>query len=426
MSEILIRNGRVIDPQSGLDEITSLLVRDGLIAEVGTSTQNAESVIDASNRIVAPGLVDTHVQLREPGFEEDETIESGSAAALAGGFTSIACLPNTNPPIDTPAGVEFVRQKAARACQANVHVLGCISKNREGEELAEIGTLVESGAVAFSDAPAPLASTDLMRRALQYCLMFDKPIFSHAEVPELSQEGIMHEGVTSLVLGLSGMPADAEDVMTSRDLRLADSTGGRLHLMNVSSRDSVEQVKRAKGRAARVTAGICAAHFSLTDQSLRSFDSNYKVNPPLRDQQHLESCIAGLVDGTIDVIASGHAPRATEKKMRELDLAPYGMIQLETTLSLVIMNLITPGHLDWPAALAKLTSNPASVLGIPKGTLAVGADADIVIIDPHAEWTLSAEDLVSRSKNTPLDGSTMLGRAETVLVGGEVRFGAQL
>ncbi|MEE2991052.1 MAG: dihydroorotase, partial [Planctomycetota bacterium] len=345
MSEILIRNGRVIDPQSGLDEITSLLVRDGLIAEVGSSTENAESVIDASNRIVAPGLVDTHVQLREPGFEEDETIESGSAAALAGGFTSIACLPNTDPPIDTPAGVEFVRQKAARACQANVHVLGCISKNREGEELAEIGTLVESGAVAFSDAPAPLASTDLMRRALQYCLMFDKPIFSHAEVPELSQEGIMHEGVTSLVLGLSGMPADAEDVMTSRDLRLAESTGGRLHLMNVSSRDSVEQVRRAKGRAVRVTAGICAAHFSLTDQSLRSFDSNCKVNPPLRDQQHLESCIGGLVDGTIDVIASGHAPRATEKKMRELDMAPYGMIQLETTLSLVIQNLVTPGHL---------------------------------------------------------------------------------
>ncbi|MFP6649338.1 MAG: amidohydrolase family protein, partial [Pirellulaceae bacterium] len=187
-----------------------------------------------------------------------------------------------------------------------------------------------------------------------------------------------------------------------------------------------EQVRRAKGRAVRVTAGICAAHFSLTDQLLRSFDSNYKVNPPLRDQQHLDSCIAGLVNGTIDVIASAHAPRATEKKMRELDLAPYGMIQLETTLSLVIMNLITPGHLDWPEALAKLTSNPASVLGIPKGTLAVGADADIVIIDPHAEWTVSADDLISRSKNTPLDGDTMHGRAETVLVGGEVRFGAQL
>jgi dihydroorotase len=426
MSEILIQNGRVIDPQSGLDEVTDLLIRDGQIAGVGTGSGDAPSVIDASNRIVAPGLVDTHVQLREPGFEEDETIESGGRAALAGGFSSIACLANTNPPIDTPAGVEFIRQKAARARQANVHVIGCISKNRDGKELAEIGTLVESGAVAFSDAPAPLASTDLMRRALQYCLMFDKPIFSHAEVPELSQEGIMHEGVTSLILGLSGMPADAEDVMTSRDLRLAESTGGRLHLLNISSRDSVEQVRRAKARDLHVTAGICAAHFSLTDESLRSFDSNYKVNPPLRDQQHLDACIAGLVDGTIDVITSGHAPRAREKKMRELDLAPYGMIQLETTLSLVIMNLIAPGHLDWSSALAKLTCNPASVLGISKGTLAVGADADVVIIDPDVEWTLSLDQLVSRSQNTPLGGRLLRGRAETVLVGGEVRYGKPL
>jgi len=426
MSDILIQNGRVIDPQSGLDEVTDLLIRDGQIAGVGTGSGDAASVIDAANRIVAPGFVDTHVQLREPGFEEDETIETGSRAALAGGFSSIACLPNTSPPIDTPAGVEFIRQKAARAGHANVHVIGCISKNREGQELAEIGTLVESGAVAFSDAPSPLASTDLMRRALQYCLMFDKPIFSHAEVPELSQEGIMHEGVTSLVLGLSGMPADAEDVMTSRDLRLAESTGGRLHFLNISSRDSVEQVRRAKARDVQVTAGICAAHFSLMDELLRSFDSNYKVNPPLRDQQHLDACIAGLIDGTIDVITSGHAPRATEKKMRELDLAPYGMVQLETTLSLVIMNLIIPGHLDWPSALAKLTCNPAAVLGIPSGTLAVGADADVVIIDPDVEWTLSADQLVSRSRNTPLGGRQLRGRAETVLVGGEIRHGKPL
>ena len=425
MGEILIREGRVIDPQAGLDEVTNLLIRDGQIAEIGAGAQTADTIIEAKGRIVAPGLVDTHVQLREPGFEEDETIESGSSAALAGGFTSIACLPNTDPPIDTPAGVEFVRQKAARARQAIVHVIGCISKNREGQQLAEIGTLVDAGAVAFSDAPTSLASADLMRRALQYCLMFDKPIFSHAEVPELSQQGIMHEGVTSLLLGLAGMPSDAEDVMTSRDLRLAESTGGRVHLMNISSGESVELVRRAKARGTRVTAGVCAAHFSLTDENLRTFDSNYKVNPPLRGRDDLDSCIAGLVDGTIDVIASGHAPRATEKKMRELDLAPYGMVQLETTLSLVIMNLISPGHLDWPSALAALTCNPARVLGITKGTLAVGADADVVVIDPQAEWTLSAGELVSRSQNTPLDGMKMLGRAETVVVDGEVRYTAQ-
>jgi dihydroorotase len=422
MTAILIRNGRVIDPQQKLDEVTNLLVRDGCIEQIGAADDAADQVIDASSLIVAPGLVDTNAQLREPGFEEDETIESACRAALAGGYTSLACLPNTDPPIDTPSGVEFVKQVAARAGLARVHVIGCLSKNREGQQLAEIGTLVEAGAVAFSDAPRAVSNTDLMRRALQYCLMFDKPIFSHAEMVELSQEGIMHNGLTSLVLGLSGLPADAEDVMTSRDLRLAESTGGQLHFLNVSTADSVEQIRRARSRGVRATAGINAAHFSWLDESLRTLDSNYKINPPLRSQRHLDACIEGLIDGTIDVIASGHAPRASEKKMLVLDRAPFGMLQLESTLSLVNRHLIQPGHLDWSTALAKLTCNPAQLLGLPHGTLAQGSAADIVIFNPQLEWTLDASQLSSRSRNTPLDGDTMIGRVSCVLVDGQVKY----
>ncbi len=301
-------------------------------------------------------------------------------------------------------------------------VLACVSKNREGQELAEIGSLVESGAVGFTDADRPVHNTELMRRALEYCLMFDVPILNHPEVLELSHDGIMHEGLTSMVLGLPGMPADAEDVMTARDLRLAEYTGGRLHLMNISSAGSIELIRRYKGRGISVTAEACPAHFVLTDETLRTFDANCKVNPPLRSRNHVDACIAGLADGTIDVIASCHAPRASEKKLQELDRAPFGMINLETTLSLVITHLIEPGHLDWPAAIAKLTINPAQALGLNKGTLKVGADADITIIDPAVQWTVRAADFKSKSRNTPFEGQQLKGRAVRVLVGGETRY----
>jgi dihydroorotase len=303
-----------------------------------------------------------------------------------------------------------------------VFVLACISKNREGKELAEIGSLVEGGAVGFTDAERPVQNSELLRRALEYCLMFDKPILNHPENLDLSQGGIMHEGKTSLVLGLAGMPAEAEDVMTSRDLRLAESTGGRLHLMNISSGGSIELIRRAKSRGVRVTAEVCAPHFSLTDEKLRSFDSNYKVNPPLRSEEHVRACIDGLADGTLDIIASGHAPRASEKKMQELDAAPFGMINLETTLALVITRLIAPGHLDWPIALAKLTINPARALGLAKGTLRIGADADITVIDPNLRWIVDPTRFKSKSQNTPLAGVELQGKAVHVIVGGEVKF----
>jgi dihydroorotase len=422
MSSLLIRNGRVIDPSQQSDRIASVLVENGRIAAIDGPERPVDQVLDAAGKIVAPGLVDMHTELREPGREEDETIESGTAAALAGGYTSVACIPNTDPPIDTQASVEFVRQKAARARNCHVFVLACVSKNREGKELAEIGSLVESGAVGFTDADRPIHNTELMRRALEYCLMFNVPILNHPEELHLTLNGIMHEGLTSMVLGLAGMPSDAEDVMTARDLRLAEYTGGRLHLMNISTAGSVDLLRRFKSRGLKVTAEVCPAHFALTDDTLRTFDANCKINPPLRSRNHVEACIAGLADDTVDVIASCHAPRASEKKLQELDRAPFGMVNLETTLGLVGKYLIEPNHLTWPQAIAKMTINPARALGLTKGTLQVGADADITIFDPQERWTVRAAEFKSLSRNTPFEGAELVGRATCVLVDGEVRF----
>ena len=422
MQRLLITGGRIICPAQGLDRVGDLTIEGDKIVGLDGERRGDERVIDASGKIVAPGLVDLTTQLREPGCEEDETIETGTAAALAGGYTSIACLPETDPPTDTPAAVEFIRQKAARAHNCNVFVVGCVSKNREGKELAEIGSLVEAGAVALSDGTKPITNSEVLRRALEYCLMFGKPILSHPETAELTQGGVMHEGRVSMVLGLAGMPAASEDVMTSRDIRLTEATGGRLHLLNVSSSVSVDLIRRSKQRKIAITAGIAAINFALTDERLRTFDSDCKLNPPLRSSEHVEACIAGLKDGTIDVIAACHAPRATEKKMQELDLAPFGMSALETTLALTITKLIEPRHLDWSSALAKLTVNPARILGLNKGTLTAGADADVVVIDPDVRWTVEPRDFRSKSGNTPLAGMELTGRVTHTIVGGEVRY----
>jgi len=422
MNRILIRNGRVIDPSQEIDRVTNLLIADGRIAAYDVQPGADELVVDASGKIVAPGLIDMHVHLREPGYEEDETIATGTAAALAGGFTSVACMPNTDPPVDTQAAVEFILDQAQRADKCNVYVVACVSKNREGKELAEIGQLVKAGAVAFSDDGAPIGDAELMRRAFEYCLMFDKPVLNHAEIRELTQSGVMHEGLISMILGLPGIPAAAEDVMVSRDIALAEATGGRLHICHVSTANSVDALRRAKNRGVRVTAEATPHHFTLTDECLRSFDSNFKINPPLRGQEHVDAVISGLIDGTIDVIASDHAPHAKEKKMRELDQAPFGCVGLETLLGLVVTRLIVPGHLDWPAALAKMTINPARILGIPKGTLKIGADADVTIIDPDARWVVDPAQFQSKSTNTPFAGMELTGRAEMVIVGGRIKY----
>jgi len=424
LPRILIEGGRVIDPSQQLDRVTNVLVESGRIAAYDVARNGQDLSIDARGKIVAPGLIDMHVHLREPGREEDETIATGTAAALAGGFTSVACMPNTEPPIDTQAQVEFVRHQAALADHCNVFVVACVSKNREGKELAEIGQLVEAGAVGFTDDGTPVYDAELMRRAFEYAGMFDKPILNHAEVRELTSGGVMHEGLTSLLLGLAGMPSAAEDAMVARDILLAESTGGRIHVMHISSRGSVELVRRAKRRGVRVTTEVCPHHFTLTDECLRTFDSNFKMSPPLRGKEDVASMIAGLADDTIDVICTDHAPHALEKKMQELDQAPFGIVGLETALALVVTQLIEPSHITWPQAIAKMTINPARVLGIAKGTLAVGADADVTVIDPSRRWKVDASRFASKSRNSPFAGWPLTGRAETVLVGGQVKYQA--
>jgi dihydroorotase len=363
-----------------------------------------------------------HVHLREPGREEDETIETGTRAALAGGFTSVACIPNTEPPLDTQAAVEFVHQKAARADHCNVFVVACVSRGREGKELAEIGRLVEAGAVAFSDDGAPVWDAELMRRALEYCRMFDKPILAHEEVLELSRGGVMHEGLVSLVLGLPGMPAAAEEVMIGRDIALSEATGGRLHVMHVSTAGGVAIIRDAKRRGARITAEAAPHHFTLTDEGLRGFDSNHKMSPPLRTAADVEAIIGGLVDGTLDCIATDHAPHAREKKMLELDRAPFGILGLETAVGLAVTRLVATGRIGWPRLIEAMSTLPARILGINRGTLRPGSVADITLIDPDMQWRVDVSRFSSRSVNSPFDGWTLRGRAVATIVGGRVKY----
>jgi len=421
----LIENGRIVCPRQGLDRKGRLLLAGGQIAAIdpldGDLPPNTMSV-DAEGWIVAPGLVDLASELGEPGREEDETIESGTMAALAGGFTSIACSANTDPPIDTPTAVEFVRQKAARADRCRVYVIGCVSKGRLGEELAEIGSLVEAGAIALSDYPRPLSNTALLRRALEYCLMFNRPILDRPEVPSLTRGGLMHEGEMQLILGLAPMPAEAEDLATSRDLRLIETTGGRLHLSSISTAGSVELVRRSKHRTTPVTVGIRIGNLCFDDEMLRSFDSSLIMNPPLRSREHIEACLEAVADGTIDLITSGHQPKSLEKKMQELSAVPFGMSSLDTALSQVITYLIKPGKLNWKRAIECLSCAPADVLGIEAGSLEVGTPADVVLIDPTATWTVERSQMFSRNSNTPLLGKQLEGRVAMVWVGGRRKF----
>lgn len=421
----LIENARLIDPSTGLDRIGRLLVVDGCFAGIdvndGDVPENAQRW-DVKGCVVAPGLFDLSTEFGEPGREEDETIVTGTTAAVAGGYTAIALSSNTEPPIDSAASVEFIRQKGARADNCRVYALGCVSKHQQGETLAEIGSLVEAGAVGLSDGPKPIENTGLLRRALEYCSMFDRVIFDHPEIASLSRGGVMHEGMEQLVLGLSPIPAEAEDLATSRDLRLVEATGGRLHLTSISTAGSVELCRRARARGIPFTTGIFVANFHLNDSSLRSFDANCKVNPPLRSQDHVEACLEGLRDDTIDIISSGHRPCSLEKKMLEIDAAPFGMIALETALSQVITYLIRPGVLSWCQAMAKMSLNPARLLGQTGGTLQAGQPADFVVVDADRLWKVDATSLQSKSYNTPLNEAELYGVVLATFVGGRKRW----
>ncbi len=423
--DLLIENGRLIDPSQSIDRNARLLVRGGQVAAIDPSDGDLPPDchrLDAGGNIVAPGLVDLGAEMREPGNEQDETIQSASDAALAGGFTSVLCCSSTSPCIDSPGAVEFVRQKAAKAGGVRVHVIGCLSKGRAGEQMAELGLLAEAGAVAFSDSPRPMPNDALLKRALEYCRMFNLPIIDRPEVPELSENGVMHDGQVSLVLGLKGLPTEAEDLAVARDVRLAEATTGRLHVGPVSTMGAVDMIRRVKSRGIAVTASVCPHNLCLSDVELRSFDSKFKVHPPLRSGRHVETLRAAVADGTIDAIQSGHMPRSREKKMNDLDLSPFGAATLETTLSTVITYMVAEGLIDWAAAIDRLSTAPARIAGVAGGSLAVGSPADIVIIDPNLQWTVDGTKFRSHCVSSPLDGHDLRGRVSHTIVGGAIRY----
>lgn len=427
MTTLLIRGGRLIDPSRDLDASGDLVIENGRISALLLGGESArreiEQVIDATGKIVCPGLIDVHVAFREPGDEEDETTASGSRAALAGGFTTVACLPDTSPAIDTRAAAEFLKLQGERAGNCRVFPIGAVTKETAGKELAEIGQLVDGGAVALSDGKKPIANAEIMRRSLQYASMFGRAIFNHSQVPELIEGGVMHEGYHSTLLGLRGIPAAAEQIMVNRDIALAELTGGRLHLMCITAGASVELIRRAKQNGIHVTADVAPHYLALTDESLRSFDSNYKVDPPLRSEEHVAALIEGLKDGTIEVISSDHQPYAEERKAGEILSDPAGIVGLETVLPLCVKTLIDPKHLSWSQLIAKLTVNPARLLGLADaGTFAIGAWGDATIIDPDVSWTIDPSSFQSRSRNTPFAGWAVRGRVEGTIVGGEVRY----
>jgi dihydroorotase len=419
---LLLRNGRVIDPSQNFDAAADLWIADGKILGIGTQAgRTADKVIDCTGMIVCPGLIDMHVHLREPGREEDETIATGTAAAIAGGVTSVACMPNTEPPLATREQIEFVLRQARLAANCNVFPIGTVSRNREGKELADLPGLAAAGAVAFTDDGAPVYSAQIMREALECCQKLDRAVLVHAEILELTVGGVMNEGAVSKELGYGGMPGVAEDIMIARDIILSELTGGRVHILHVSTAGGVECIRHGISRGIKVSGEACPHHFLLTDESLRSRDSNFKMSPPLRTQRDVDAILAGLKDGTLSVLATDHAPHAPEKKAREFTQTPNGILGLETFLPLCITHLIEPGHLNWSQMLAKMTVNPAQVLNIDRGTLQAGKPADVTVIDPKAKWTIDKNLSKSKSRNTPFDGWKVTGRAVAAIVGGEVK-----
>jgi dihydroorotase len=424
MSDLLIRGGRVIDPSRQTDGLADVLIHDGRIEAVGRNipAPPGAEILEAAGKVVAPGFVDVHVHLREPGFEHAETIATGATAAVAGGFTAVCAMPNTDPVIDSAATVGFVVRQSIRAGKARVFPIGAVSVGQRGEQLTEFGEMVEAGAVAVSDDGKPVVSSHLMRTALEYAKIFGIPVADHCEDMSLAQGGAMHEGSVSVRLGLKGIPSAAEEIMVARDIILAELTGGHVHLCHMSTRGSVELIRRAKEKGLRVTAEATPHHFALTHLRCEGYDTDAKMNPPLREEADREAIRQGLRDGTIDCIATDHAPHHYDAKEREFDQAPNGIVGLETALGLGIRELVSPGILTLPELIARMSTIPARVFRLPGGTLAVGAPADLVVFDPDRRWEVRKDQLHSRSANSPFAGETLTGQAETTVVGGKVVF----
>lgn len=418
---ILIQHGRVVDPANGVDEVRDLLVVDGKIAEPSTPVPGSPvEKMDARGLVVCPGLIDMHVHLREPGRSDKETIESGTCAAARGGFTSVVCMPNTDPPADNAGTVEYIKARAREKGSVNVLPTGAITVGLKGEQMAEIGSLKSAGVVAVTDDGHCVQNNEIMRRAIEYARMFELPVLDHCQDYPLSSEGVMNEGYWSMTLGLRGWPAIAEEIIVSRNCLLAEMCDWKVHMQHLSSTGSVRILREARQRGARVSGEVCPHHIALTDESLKAFDTNMKMNPPLRAQRDVDGLLQGITDGVIEILASDHAPHCSFEKEVEFDDAPFGIVGLETELGIFLTKLVHGNVISLPRMIAMLTINPAKLLGLDRGTLSVGAPADITLLDPDREWRVDSAAFASLSRNTPFHGWSLKGKAVATIVGGRV------
>jgi len=424
---LLLRGGRIVDPSQGLDAIGDVLIEGDKVEHSGAPLGDVRrdgglEVIDCSGRIVSPGFIDVHCHLREPGREDVETIATGARAAAAGGFTAVCAMPNTDPVTDNQAAVGFIVRQAQRARSARVYPIGAVSVGQKGEALAEFGEMVGAGAVGVSDDGKPVATAQLMRTALEYARTFGIPVADHCEEMSLAKGGAMNEGIVSARLGLKGIPSEAEEIIAIRDILLARRTGGHVHLCHMSTRGSVELIRWGKERNIRVTAEVCPHHLSLTEDAVEGYDTNAKMNPPLRSADDVAALQEGVRDGTIDLVATDHAPHHYDEKEREFSDAPNGIVGLETALAVVVTHLVVPGILDFPTLVDRMSTTPARVFGLTGGTLRRGSVADITVFDPAVEWTVDPDTFLSKGRNSPYRGKQLKGRATCTVVGGRVVF----
>src|SRR4051812_7674126 len=424
MNNLVIRNGRIIDPANGRDEIADVFIADGRIADKRpTGSKSRVEEIDATNLIVAPGLIDIHVHLREPGLGHKETIESGAQAAAAGGFTTVVCMPNTSPAADNPSTIAWIKDRAAEVACVHVLPAGAISKNLAGEELAPLGSFVQAGVVAITDDGRCIQNHELMRRAVEYAHMVGLPVLDHCQDYNLVGNGVVHEGYWSTLLGLPGWPSAGEEVIVARNIVLAELCDHQIHCQHISSAGSVRLLREARARGVKISGEVCPHHIALTDAAIEGFDTNCKMNPPLRANTDVDAIIDGIADGTLSILASDHAPHASFEKQVEFDMAPFGIVGLETELGLFINLLVhNRGAIDLSRLIAMYTVEPARLLNLEAGTLSVGRPADVTLIDPKLEWTVNASEFRSLSKNTPFDGWKLKGRAVRTIVGGKTVF----
>jgi dihydroorotase len=423
-TELLIKNGWVIDPANGIDKVCDVLIVDGLISDVGKIEKKAQTVIDAAGKIVTPGLIDIHVHFREPGDEEEETITSGSAAAVAAGFTSVVCMPNTRPPIENETDVEYVHRKGRQARKTHVYTMGAITKNREGVELAEMGMMTEAGAVGFTDDGNGVQDPAVMLRALKYAAMFDVVIAQHCQDNGFAGTGVMNAGFHSTILGLPGADALAEEAMLWRDIQLVRKTNVRYHAQHISTAGAIELMRAAKRDSLPITCEVTPHHVLFNEQCCADYDTNYKVNPPLRTDKDINALKEAIGEGLVDALVTDHAPHLQSEKELEFLAAPFGIASLECALGLYVKALLEPGILDWPGLIRLMTEKPAKIIGIDKGTLGKGKQGDVTIIAPDAEYEIDVNKFRSKSRNCPYNGWLVTGKVEKTIVGGEIRFSA--